>query len=39
MFQGGQKRRWDDNGGDTGIGAAIDAFEKYVAEHNGKLVA
>ena len=35
----GQARRWDDNGGDTGIGAAIDAFEKYVAEHNGKLVA
>ena len=35
----GQPRRWDDNGGDTGIGAAIDAFEKYVAEHNGKLVA
>ena len=35
----GQKSRWGDNGGDTGIGAAIDAFEKYIAEHNGKLVA
>lgn len=35
----GQPRHWDDNGGDTGIGAAIDAFEKYVVEHNGKLVA
>lgn len=35
----GQPKRWNDNGGDTGIGAAIDAFEKYVAEHNGKLVA
>ena len=35
----GCPKRWDDNGGDTGIGDAIDAFEKYVAEHNGKLVA
>lgn len=35
----GQPKHWDDNGGDTGIGAAIDAFEAYVAEHNGKLVA
>lgn len=35
----GSPKRWDDNGGDTGIGDAINAFEKYVAEHNGKLVA
>lgn len=34
----GQQKSWDDNGGDTGIRAAIDAFEKYVTEHNGKLV-
>ena len=35
----GSPKRWADNGGDTGIGDAINAFEKYVAEHNGKLVA
>ena len=31
----GSPKRWDDNGGDTGIGDAINAFEKYVAEQVG----